>query len=227
MNRLNRIGVRSRAVTYAGLVAVALSLTGCAGTAVMHLAAVSADTAFSTKLYPDQGQVKIPTELESVTPMTYTREFWRADGAGKCVYAGVIVPWDRTWPLEITNEGNTTVLPPEPGVRAGYVTLVNEKRCSTAPAQKVLLIGEQRTARALLGAGFDGKPLVDKGMTTSTADVIEMKAESRPQWFPQVIQRLTRLAPANRNAKAFLEKSQDDLIKLLPDQADAIRSAVR
>jgi hypothetical protein len=211
----------------APLLAATLLLTGCAGAELAHLAYATMDTTLSTKLYPASGRVKIPEELETATPMTYTREFWREDGSGKCVFAGVIVPWERTWVAEINHDGNTTVLPPEPGVRAGYVALVNEKRCGTAVPQKIFLVGEQFTGRAIFGMGFDGKPFVDKVHSVSSGDVLAMQAQNRPQWFAQSIERLTRLAPTHPAAKAFLAKSQDDLGKLLPAQYAGIQAAVR
>ncbi len=216
-----------RRLLAAPVLAAALMLTGCAGAELAHLAYVTMDTSLSTKLYPAAGRVKIPVELEMVTPMTYAREFWREDGSGKCVFAGVIVPWERTWVTEVNHDGNTTALPPEPGVRAGYVALVNEKRCGSAAPQTIFLVGEQFTGRAILGMGFDGKPFVDKVHSVSSGDVLAMQAQNRPPWFPQSIERLTRLAQTSPAAKAFLAKSQDDLGKLLPAQYDGIKAAVQ
>ena len=56
-------------------------------------------------------------------------------------------------------------------------------------------------------------------------DVLSGNQDFRPQWVPQVVERAMQLAASNAAAHRFVVSAQDNLVQLLPVQAEAIKAA--
>lgn len=70
-----------------------------------------------------------------------------------------------------------------------------------------------------------GKAGAINNSPASTMDVLSGNQDLRPQWVPQVLERATQLAVNNAAAHRFVVSAQDNLVQLLPAQADAIKAA--
>lgn len=168
----------------------------------------------SITMYP-VGETAVPIQLDGAVEARFVREWWRDDGDGKCSYAGMVVPFDRTWPEEVDRGGERVILPPEPGKIAGYVAIINRKTCKGKEAEVILRAGIVRTRTLLFGSRG---PQVDKHTFFPAGDMLETPAEKIQPWLPQVIERLERLGEHDKAAKALLTASASELAKVLPDR---------
>ena len=166
----------------------------------------------SITMYP-VGETAVPTRLDGAVELRFVREWWRDDGDGKCLYTGMLVPFERTWPEEVERGGERVTLPPEPGKIAGYIALINRKDCKGLGTETILRAGVVRSRTLLFGSRG---PQVDKHTFFPAGDMLETPAEKIQPWFPQIVDRLERLSEQDEAAKAFLATSASELATVLP-----------
>ena len=203
---------------FSALASAAL-LSGCVAADLVYLAMHSTEEGFSVKYFPKlEKEIAIVPSLKVVTAMPYKRHFMREEG--KCHFDGVLVPWERTWPVAVpSGDGDSQkTLPPEPGKIAGYASVIYQRTCPNAAPESILHVGIQ-------GTGIFSKPSVISANSVAAQDVMDTPVGNRPQWLPQVIQRLVDLAPANAAAKQAVVTAQDELGAALPEMASAIHAA--
>lgn len=200
--------------------AAAVVLSGCVGAEMVNLAYQATVETFTIQYWiaMDKKYASWENDLNAIQPMTFKRSSLREEGA--CAFEGVLIPWTRTWEQKTMSGGVESVLPPEPNKIAGYAAVVYSKKCPDQPAQKILHVGPQEDIGMT-----QGKAVVVNNMPARTMDLFSSNQNLRPQWVPQVVERATQLATSNRAAKIFIVSAQDHLAALLPDQAQAIKSA--
>lgn len=177
----------------------------------------------SITMYP-AGETAVPIQLGGAVELRFVREWWRDDGDGKCSYAGMVVPFDRTWPEEVDRGGERVILPPEPGKIAGYVAIINRKTCKGKEAEVILRAGIVRTRTLLFGSRG---PQVDKHTFFPAGDMLETPAEKIQPWFPQIVERLERLSEQDGAAKAFIAASASELATVLPGRIGKPQATVQ
>lgn len=152
--------------------------------------------------------------------MPYKRHFLREES--KCQFDDVVVPWERTWPVPVESGegGGQNMLPPEPGKIAGYASVIYQRTCPNAAPESILHVGMQ-------GTGIFAKPIIIPANSVGAQDVMDILAGNRPQWLPQVIERLVNLAPTNPAAKQAVVIAQDKLVEVSPEMAPAIKALVQ
>lgn len=157
-------------------------------------------------LYSDS-EYLYPKERESVVAVSSYREWWRADGKGKCKYTGLMVPYVRDWE-EVVNHGDSmeTTLPPEPDKTAGHAIIINRKVCgeSVEPMFRVA---------SLVGV-VDG---YRTQFPVAVFDVTEMRPDQRPKWLGQVLSRIERASANDATAREFIEFNKKSSLKLPAD----------
>ena len=196
-------------------------LSGCVAADLVNLAMHSTEEGFSVKYFPKlEKGVSIEPSLNVVTAMPYKRHFMREEG--KCHFDGVVVPWERTWPAPVhSGDGDSQkMLPPEPGKIAGYASVIYQRTCPNAAPESILHVGIQ-------GTGIFSKPSVISTNSVAAQDVMDTPVNNRPQWLPQVIERLVDLAPTNAAAKQAVVIAENKLAAALPEMASAIQAAAR
>lgn len=203
------------------VVAGAALLSGCVAADLVYLAVHATEEGFSVKYFPnlDNG-LQISSSLNAVTAMPYKRHFLREEG--KCQFEGVVVPFERTWPIPAQNNdgGSQNMLPPEPGKTAGYASVIYQRTCPNAVPESILHVGIQ-------GVGAFSRPVIIPAFSVGAQDVMDTPVGNRPQWLPQVVERLVDLAPTSVAAKQAVVTAQDKLVAALPEMAPAIRAAVQ
>lgn len=200
--------------------ACAALLSGCVAADLVYLAVHATEEGFSIKYFPDVDKmVLIDPSLTTVTAMRYKRHFLREEG--KCQFEGVIVPWVRTWemPIQGSDAHNGAMLPPEPGKIAGYASVIYQRKCPNALPESILHVGLQST-------GVFAKPVINSANSVGAQDVLNIAVGNRPQWLPQVVDRLLELAPANAAAKQAVLMAHDKLEMAFPTMAPKINAVV-
>lgn len=204
------------------VVASAVLLSGCVAADLVHLAVHSTEESFSIKYFPKlERGVAVEPSLKVVTAMPYKRHFLREEA--KCQFDGVLVPWERTWPIPAQSDGeggSTNMLPPEPGKIAGYAAVVYQRTCPNALPESILHVGVQ-------GVGVFSKPFIIAANSVGTQDVLDTPIANRPQWLPQVLERLVGLASTDATAKRVVDVAQDKFVRALPEIAPAIQAVVK
>ncbi len=169
----------------------------------------------SITLYPFE--TPLPSALESVTPISLHREWWREDGEGKCTFEGVAVPYVRDWEEVVQQGDREVVIPAEPDKRAAYAILVNRKLCQGKAPEAILRAG------ALIGARrglFDNEKKAIGASNFAAGDLLQTPPDKQPKWLSQVVGRIERVAAAGDvKAKAFLDTSVAELDVALPARA--------
>jgi len=161
-------------------------------------------------LYADQ-DFTFPADRESVVEVSMHREWWRADGNGKCKYTGLMVPYVRTWEEVIKQGDDEIVLPPEPNKTAGHAFIINRKVCGDK-VEPVLRTGVvMRTSGGFL-----------YNHSFAAFDVTEMKPEQRPKWLEQVLHRIDQVAATDQKAKDFTSFNQSASFPKLPADLEAL-----
>lgn len=204
-----------------GVVISAALLSGCVAADLVHLAVHTTEEGFSVKYFPNlERGVEIEPSLKVITAMPYKRHFLREEG--KCKFDGVVVPWERTWPVPVqSGDGDSQkMLPPEPGKIAGYASVIYQRTCPNAAPESILHVGIQ-------GTGVFAKPYIIQANSVAAQDVMDTPSGNRPKWLPQVIERLVDLAPTNPAAKQAVLIAQDKLLVASPDMASAIKAVVQ
>lgn len=212
------------------LLLAASCLSGCVGLDLVYLAVVAAQNSVSDLVPTDE--TVLPDKLETAIPADYKPFVYRS--GQDCIYSAIMVPYDRTWPEEVQQEGNTITLPPEPGKIAGYIAVIYKKECPQKEAEPMLRAGKQGTERK--GSIFDFSDEAKKtvmragnggsvGRALDSRDMLIADKE-QPQWWPQVVARMTRLAQTDAVVKEALAYSRELFIRSVPDQTDAINAAV-
>jgi len=147
---------------------------------------------------------KPPADQDGVVAVTLHREWYRADGSGKCEFKGVMVPFVRDWDVVQNRDGMDEVVQrAEPGKIAGMAFLVNEKVCEGAEPEKLMRGGEKY--RLVAGGNFYKKH------TVMASDLLTSPKEQQPRWLIQVFDRLERLAPTDPVAAQFLQVSAREI----------------
>ncbi|WP_173025161.1 hypothetical protein [Acidovorax sp. SRB_14] len=203
------------------VVAGAALLSGCVAADLVNLAVHTTEEGFSVKYFPKlERGVAIEPSLKAVTAMPYKRHFLREEG--KCQFDGVVVPWERTWPVPVQSgdSGSQNMLPPEPGKIAGYASVIYQRTCPNAAPESILHVGIQ-------GTGVFAKPFIISANSMAAQDVMDTPVGNRPQWLSQVIKRLVDLAPTHSAAKQAVVIAQDKLVEASPDMASAIKAMVQ
>lgn len=155
---------------------------------LLHLAVVGMSALMGVSMYPTQMYAHL-SELESSQPIAMVREGYRSDGRGKCVFNGTMVPFEQDYEIVQEEGGQRVVIPPRPGKIAGMALILHTKAC-----------GPNKTH--VVRWGYQSTQLVSI-LTTSQHDMYDYdtsKADSLPQWLPQVRKRLERLAMHDANA---------------------------
>ena len=212
--------------------ALLLSLSGCAGLEVAN-ALVQTGNSIVSDLISAQRMTVVSNELESATPATYKPYVYRK--GQDCISSAFVVPYDRTWPEELRegDSGEVRILPPEPGKIAGYIAVVYQKNCPGAAPEPLLRAGRQST---LTGTGTILTRAFSSDKTTyfmsswdSAIDSRDMTEDTanKPMWWPQVVERLSRLAKVDPAVKEMLASNADSFVKAAPEQAVEVRAAVR
>ena len=171
----------------------------------------------SITLYPFE--TPLPSAMESVTPISLHREWWRDDGEGKCTFEGVAVPYARDWEEVVKTADKEVVMPAEPDKRAAYAILVNRKLCQGKAPEAILRAG------ALIGARrglFDNEKKAIGASNFAAGDLLQTPTDKQPKWLAQVVARVERVAAAgDPKAKTFLQASTAELDAALPARAAA------
>lgn len=150
---------------------------------------------YSVAEYPT---MDTPETRDSVVAVSFYREWWRADGEGKCTYEGIKVPYVRDWSITTRIRGEEHVIPPEPNKTAGDAILINRRVCKGKSPEAMLYLGEPPRK----WGKFIKNTLVHVG------DTKDMKSEHFPKWYNQVIQRVTRVAATDDTARQFLADTE-------------------
>lgn len=203
------------------VVAGAALLSGCVAADLVHLAVHVAEEGFSVKYFPDvDAGLQIGTSFDTVISIPYKRHFLREEG--KCKFDGVVVPYERTWPVPVqgADGSNQAMLPPEPGKIAGYASVIYQRTCPNSLPESILHVGVQ-------GVGTFSRPVIIPAFSVGAQNVLDTPAGNRPQWLPQVLKRLVDLAPTNAAAKEAVVTAQDKLSVALPEIAAEIKAALQ
>jgi hypothetical protein len=186
-------------------------LSGCIAVDIAWLAVGAIEEALTIKYYPDTNvAITVEKSLTAVTPINYKRIAFREEG--KCLFNGVIVPWERTWEIPSPHSDAShaaDVLPPEPGKIAGYAAVIYQKQCPETAPESMLDVGVQ-------GTGIFPKPMVVTGNTVVAQNILLTPQDQRPQWLGQVIERLIALAPTQPAAQQALAAAKDKILWAMP-----------
>ena len=214
------------------LVASLSFLGGCAGVEVANALVQTGNSAVSD-LIPAERMTVVSNDLESATPATYKPYVYRS--GQDCISSAFVVPYDRTWPEEVRgNEGDAVrVLPPEPGKIAGYIAVVHEKECKGKASEPILRAGRQFT---VTGTGTIFTRAFSSDNTTYFMSSWDSAIDSRdmtetgitkPQWWPQVVERLARLSKFDPAVRQMLKANEALFAAAAPQQADIVSAAIR
>lgn len=210
----------------ASAIAVSAVLSGCAADILLYQAFKVVDDVTSTQYrVGSKDGLDLNNELEyawAIRPEI--REMTRS--TNNCAFKGAVVPWERTWEIVESHDSQSKVTPPAPGVIAGHVILTYQMTCPGKQPEDMFDAGEIMTGRAILARGFDGHRFIHEVTNSSSFDMLELAREKRPQWLPQVVDRLVRIAPANSDAALIVRESRSSLVKLYPEKAAAIDKAI-
>lgn len=205
-----------------------VSLGGCVGLEVANAIVQSGNSAVSD-LIPAERMTVVSNDLESATPVVYKQYVYR--GGQDCRFSALVIPYERTWPEEVRQgDGTMTVRPPEPGKVAGYISVIYKKSCPGLPDESVLRAGRQATVTGtgtILTRAFssDRTTYFMSSWDSAIYSHDMLDRSNRQNWWPQVVERLTRLANTNPKVKMALTYGQPLFVQAAPDQADAIRIA--
>lgn len=213
-------------------IASTLILSGCVGLEAANVVVQGVNTAVSD-LVSGERMTVVSNDLESATPSTYKPYHYRSDQ--DCLFSALTVPYERTWPEEIKRaDGEVTVLPPEPGKIAGYISVIFKKTCPGGVTQALLRAGRQQT---VTGRGTILTRALSSDKTTyfmntwdnalDSRDMIDPGRKEVPKWWPQVVARLAHLASTDAKVKAALAYDLDLFVQASPGQAEALRAAVQ
>lgn len=120
----------------------------------------------------------------------------------KCIYSGVMVPFDRTWE-EVTRVNDMDLVsPPEPGKIAGYGVLVNRKECEGKAPEAIFRIGSPNNGMVMARQGR-----MMEGAVVYTSLLSELSTDQRPKWLDQVLDTVTKVAESDPAVKSFVEFS--------------------
>ena len=162
-------------LSIAAVVAGTVFLTGCAGLDPAKVSARGTEEAVTVKYFPDIARaVALPPSLDTVTAMRFKRHFLREES--KCKFDGVVVPWERTWPVPAQggDRFNQEMLPPEPGKIAGFASVIYQRTCPGKAPEGVLHVGHQ-------GHGlFLHKPLAYSASSVDAHDLMETPKDRHP-----------------------------------------------
>lgn len=146
----------------------------------------------SIVLYSD-ADYKFPAEMDAVVEVSTHREWWRADGSGKCNYTGVLVPFSRDWDEVDDSTYPPTVREATPNKREGHIIVINKQVC-----------GDEVTP--VLRAGPVHRTYGDfrRKHQVVAQDVTAMSDDNKPKWLGQVLERIERVAQTDKAAASFV-----------------------
>ncbi|CAB3887326.1 hypothetical protein LMG26684_03904 [Achromobacter mucicolens] len=208
-----------------------VSIAGCAGLEMANAVLQTGNTAVSD-LVPAERITEVSNDLESATAATYKPYHYRS--GQQCISSAFVVPYARTWPEETSpnDSGVVQTRPPEPDKIAGYIAVVYEKKCPSAPPEPILRAGRQPT---ITGKGTIFTRAFSTDNTTYFMSTWDSAVDSRdmtepgakPVWWPQVVERLTRLSKTDSAIKQMLVANESLFLKAAPEQAEAVQAALR
>lgn len=129
-------------------------------------------------------------QLNEVTPVELVEASWYSD---RCKYFGVMVPYERTWPIP-TENGE---IAPEPGKIAGYAMLINTKVCKDKAPEKVVLVDGFHLK--LWGSRFH------EGFPVNATQLDRFESTENLLWVTPVMEVLKNKAATDTAARAFLD----------------------
>lgn len=129
-------------------------------------------------------------QLNEVTPVELKRGGLLVEN---CKFYGAMVPYERTWPVEIDD----TVLPPEPGKIAGYGMLINKKVCEGKAPENVTLADSFHLK--LWGSRFQ------EGFPVNAVVLDRFESTENLLWVTPVMEVLRDKAETDAAARAFLD----------------------
>lgn len=173
---------------------------------IFNVIMLAGTMAANVTFYPF-ADTKITDQMETAYPVDFHREWWREDGKGKCVYKGIMVPFERNWDdvREHAESGTQSVNPAAPGKMAGQALLINQKVCGEK-VETVLRGGDR--FRLVEGMTFY------KGVSVAFTDLTTTPKELQGRWMLQILDRLERVAPTNAAAADFLNASPVEIANL-------------
>lgn len=153
---------------------------------------------------------------DSVVAVSMHREWWREDGNGKCKYTGYAFPVVRDWEIVEVRDGIEHRIPPNLKDRYGVAVVVDKKVCEGKPVEKLFRTGIEIRLREV-------NVLFKKG-TVRAQDYYSLRDEFRPQWLPQVFERLERLSATDEVAKVALQDIKEG-VNAVTEQRKAMAEA--
>lgn len=116
-----------------------------------------------------------------------------------CRFTGVAVAYERTWEERYKSGDIESVVPPEPGVAAGYAVLINKKECDGKAPEAMLRVGVPLGAKRMVRLhSMDEHAILNAYMLNG------MREDTRPKWLEQVIKSIDVAAETDPVAKDFV-----------------------
>ena len=146
--------------------------------------------------------MRSPPPMGGVAKMEFTTarlaQVRTSHASETCVWSGVVVPYERTWPEVQSGFIEDKVLAPEPGKVAGYALVVNQQACPGQAPESMFRISEfKKPSRN--GSFLYGRPTVSQLVSS-------IKPDERPKWLEQVMATVDKAAASgNPDAVAFRE----------------------
>lgn len=182
--------------------AAALTLTGCAGLEMAHLAGqviaqeVSTVAVAQDDVKMQDGAKVYPVEMGQRRPL----------GFASCKYQGVMVEYSRDW--DEIDEWGHVVRAAEPDTSVGYALLLINESCPESEPQEIMKIGS-KSFYPIWGRDF----VIRKSHSMTAVDYFNLAQGLRPQWMPQVLNTIKEEAATNPVAANFFVEleSRSDL----------------
>ena len=148
---------------------------------LLNLLFVTVSALVSTQLFLLHDAIAPP--MGGVAKMEFTTarlaQVRTSHASETCVWSGVVVPYERTWPEVQSGFIEDKVLAPEPGKVAGYALVVNQQACPGQAPESMFRISEfKKPSRN--GSFLYGRPTVSQLVSS-------IKPDERPKWLEQVM----------------------------------------
>lgn len=118
--------------------------------------------------------------------------------AEDCTYTGIVTPYVRDWEEVVDNGYTKTVNPPDLTSPQGFAVVLTTKKCEGKPQEQVAFVGVVHRASWI-------KTFYERTSVKVVA-LQGIPVELRPQWLPQVSNRVeARAAAGDMKAKEFLD----------------------
>ncbi len=164
-----------------------------------------------------QVDTTIPHQLDQVAPVqaaTLKADAWilrSRTAEERCIYHGLIVPYEKLWEERSNPWGVESVSPPEPGKIAELAYVFNKKVCDDGQSIEPVLRVATGLYRTTMG------DIMPQGVPLTTY-ALSAAEEDHPKWLPQVLERIAQAADTNPAAKEFLQFTEESARKLAEAQ---------